>query len=115
MIGSVNSGLPVSQHLEFGGPFDVAEQGDALRAPGGTVVDVTAIGAGGGEGGADDTLLCKEINKRKSIKTSRHFADKFFPLISKRNQIKNETLITDPTRCHVVCDDRELTRILSQY
>lgn len=60
MIGSVNSGRPVSQHLEFGGPFDVAEHGEALRAPGGMVVDdVTAIGAGGGEGGADDTLLCK--------------------------------------------------------
>lgn len=57
MIGSVNSGRPVSQHLELGGPFDVAEHGDALRAPGGTVVDVTAIGAGGGEGGADETLL----------------------------------------------------------
>jgi hypothetical protein len=59
VIGSVNSGRPVSQHLEFGGPFDVAEHGEALRAPGGTVVDVTAMGAGGGEGGADETLLCK--------------------------------------------------------
>lgn len=58
MIGSVNNGRPVSQHLEFGGPFDVAEHGEALRAPGGTVVDdVTAIGAEGGEGGADETLL----------------------------------------------------------
>lgn len=65
MIGSVKSGRPVSQHLEFGGPFDVAEQGDELRAPGGTVVDdVTAIGAEGGDGGADDTLLCK-LRKRK--------------------------------------------------
>lgn len=54
----------MSQHLEFGGPFDVAEHGDALRAPGGTV-DVTAIGAGGGDGGADETLLWKKINKRK--------------------------------------------------
>lgn len=59
-MGSVKSGRPVSQHLEFGGPFDVAEQGEALRAPGGTVVDVTAMGAGGGDGGADDTLLWKD-------------------------------------------------------
>jgi hypothetical protein len=65
VIGSVNSGRPVSRHLELGGPFDVAEHGDALRAPGGTVVDVTAIvAAGGGDGGADDTLLC---NHNKSI------------------------------------------------
>lgn len=62
VIGSVNKGLPVSQHLELGGPFDVAEQGDELRAPGGTVfVVVTAIGAGG-DGGADvdETLLWKQ-------------------------------------------------------
>lgn len=59
----MKSGRPVSQHLEFGGPFDVAEQGEALRAPGGTVVEVTAIGAEGGEGGADDTLLCNERKK----------------------------------------------------
>jgi hypothetical protein len=57
-MGSVNSGRPVSQHLEFGGPLDVAEHGEALRAPGGTVVDVTAIeAAGGGDGGAEETLL----------------------------------------------------------
>lgn len=67
MIGSVNSGRPVSQHLELGGPFDVAEHGDALRAPGGTVVDVTAIGAGGGDGGADDTLLYKEKTRKLLI------------------------------------------------
>lgn len=62
MIGSVKSGRPVSQHLAFGGPFDVAEHGDELRAPGGTVVDdVTAIaGTEGGDGGADETLLCKD-------------------------------------------------------
>lgn len=57
----MNRGRPVSQQREFpfGGPFEVAEQGDVLRAPGGTVVeDVTAIGAIGGDGGADDTLLC---------------------------------------------------------
>lgn len=58
MIGSVKSGRPVSQHRELGGPFEVAEQGDELRAPGGTV---GAIGAGGGDDGADadETLLCK--------------------------------------------------------
>lgn len=58
----MKSGRPVSQHLEFGGPFDVAEHGDALRAPGGTVVDVTAIGAGVGT-----VVLMKRysvINKR---------------------------------------------------
>lgn len=66
-MGSVKSGRPVSQHLELGGPFDVAEHGDALRAPGGTV-DVTAIGAGGGDGGADDTLLCNGRKGNVSIK-----------------------------------------------
>lgn len=51
----------MSQHRELGGPFDVAEQGDELRAPGGTVFDDdTATGAGGGDDGADadETLLC---------------------------------------------------------
>lgn len=54
-------GLPVSQHLELGGPFDVAEHGDELRAPGGTVFVDGAVGAGGGDEGADadETLLCK--------------------------------------------------------
>lgn len=62
VIGSVKSGLPVSQQdLAFGGPFDVAEHGDELRAPGGTVVDdVTAIGTEGGDGGADETLLYRD-------------------------------------------------------
>jgi hypothetical protein len=61
VIGSVKSGRPVSQHLAFGGPFDVAEHGDELRAPGGTVVDdVTAIGTEGGDGGADETLLYRD-------------------------------------------------------
>lgn len=57
MIGSVNSGRPVSQHLEFGGP-EAAEHGDELRA--GTDV-VTAMGAdaGGGVGGVVDTEVCK--------------------------------------------------------
>lgn len=52
----------MSQHRELGGPFDVAEHGDELRAPGGTVFEfVGAIGAGGGDDGADadETLLCK--------------------------------------------------------
>lgn len=47
------------REFEFGGP-DVAEQGDALRAPGGTV-DVTAIPVTGaddwGGGDADVELL----------------------------------------------------------
>jgi hypothetical protein len=67
-MGSVNSGRPVSQHRELGGPFDVAEQGDELRAPGGTVFDdVTATGAGGGEDGADadETLLWKISRERE--------------------------------------------------
>lgn len=66
-MGSVNSGRPVSQHLEFGGPLDVAEHGEALRAPGGTVVDVTAIeAAGGGDGGAEETLLWKWNKSEKN-------------------------------------------------
>ena len=51
-------GRPVSQHLEDGGP-DVAEHGDDERAPGGTVV-VTAIGAIGGDDGADDEFCNNE-------------------------------------------------------
>lgn len=63
-MGSVKRGLPVSQHLELAGPLDVAEHGDELRAPGGTVV-VGAVGAGGGDDGADadETLLCKNNSK----------------------------------------------------
>lgn len=59
-MGSVKIGRPVSQHRplplpDVGGPPDVAEHGEVLRAPGGTVVVVTAIGTGaaGGEDGAD--------------------------------------------------------------
>lgn len=57
-MGSVKIGLPVSQHRplpDVGGP-EVAEHGEVLRAPAGTVVVVvTAIvtGAAGGEDGAD--------------------------------------------------------------
>jgi hypothetical protein len=56
----VNKGLPVSQQRELGGPFDVAEHGDELRAPGGTVFVVTIGCVGGGDDGAevDETLLC---------------------------------------------------------
>lgn len=71
-IGSVKMGRPVSQQrppgppplepppagpAEDGGP-EVAEQGDELRALGGTVTVVTAIatGAVGGEEGADGTV-----------------------------------------------------------
>lgn len=71
MIGSVKSGRPVSQHREFVGGPDVAEQGDALRAPGGTVVVVTAMATGavtGGEGGVVETVLCVE---RKSERKGR--------------------------------------------
>lgn len=59
-------GRPVSQHRELGGPLEVAEQGDELRAPGGTVFVVGATGAGGGDDGADadETLLCKWIKKK---------------------------------------------------
>lgn len=60
--GSVKIGRPVSQQRELGGPFDVAEQGDELRAPGGTVFAcVAAIELGGGDDGADvdETLLWK--------------------------------------------------------
>lgn len=66
MIGSVKSGRPVSQQREFGGPFDVAEHGEVLRAPCGTVVDdVTAIGTAiGGDGGADETVVWKKRNKK---------------------------------------------------
>lgn len=63
VMGSVKRGLPVSQHLELGGPLEVAEHGDELRAPGGTVFVFVdgAVGAGGGDEGADadETLLCK--------------------------------------------------------
>jgi hypothetical protein len=48
----------------------VAEQGDELRAPGGTVFAVDAdIGTGGGDEGAevDETLLCKG-NKKTLLK-----------------------------------------------
>lgn len=57
-MGSVKIGLPVSQHRplpDVGGP-EVAEHGEVLRAPGGTVVVVVtaiATGAAGGEDGAD--------------------------------------------------------------
>lgn len=59
-MGSVNRGRPVSQHRDVGGP-DAAEQGEELRAPGGTV-DVTAMatGAAGGDGGAEETAFCKK-------------------------------------------------------
>lgn len=63
VIGSVKTGLPVSQHRELGGPFEVAEQGDELRAPGGTVFEDDVTGAdGGGEDGADadEILLCND-------------------------------------------------------
>lgn len=70
MIGSVNRGRPVSQQRELGGPFDVAEHGDELRAPGGTVFAVDAdIGTGGGDEGAevDETLLCKGNKIRNTL------------------------------------------------
>jgi hypothetical protein len=67
----VKRGRPVSQHLEFGGPFDVAESGDELRAPGGTVFVTAAIGAGGGEDGADETLLCKDTNEKLRLEQKK--------------------------------------------
>jgi hypothetical protein len=57
----------VSQHLEVGGPFDVAEHGEELLAPDWIVVDVIAIGADGGEGGVDETLLWNKKNINKII------------------------------------------------
>jgi hypothetical protein len=70
----VKSGRPVSQQdLAFGGPFDVAEHGDELRAPGGTVVDdVTAIGTEGGDGGADETLLYRK-KRKKNIQINKRY------------------------------------------
>lgn len=62
----------MSQQRELGGPLEVAEHGDELRAPGGTVFVVGAIGAGGGDDGADadETLLCNKKTKiNKLIKT----------------------------------------------
>lgn len=57
--------------------MDVAEQGDELRAPGGTVFVVGAIGAGGGDDGADadETLLCnkKEFQKINELLTETNF------------------------------------------
>lgn len=75
-MGSVKMGRPVSQHRpppppgvgpDVGGP-EVAEQGDELRALGGTVV-VTAIAtdAVGGEEGAEGTVgvvLCRKGKKK---------------------------------------------------
>ena len=49
-MGSVNSGRPVSQHLEFGGP-DAAEHGDELRAGTEVVTAITGPDVGGGVGG----------------------------------------------------------------
>lgn len=77
-MGSVKIGRPVSQHRplplpDVGGPPDVAEHGEVLRAPGGTVVVVTAIGTGaaGGEDGADGAegvVLCKGETRNKVVK-----------------------------------------------
>uniref|UniRef100_A0A182JMC1 Uncharacterized protein n=1 Tax=Anopheles atroparvus TaxID=41427 RepID=A0A182JMC1_ANOAO len=84
-MGSVKMGRPVSQQrppdplpadpppdappgpADEGGP-DVAEQGDALRALGGTVV-VTAIatGAVGGEEGADGTVAVNWIQESSTF------------------------------------------------
>lgn len=55
----------MSQQREFGGPVEAAEQGDALRAPGGTVVTAIVDCGGappddGGDGGVIDTELCTE-------------------------------------------------------
>ena len=58
VMGSVNSGLPVSQQRA---PFEVAEDGDVLRAPCETVVDeVTAIGAIEEES-AEESCFCNCI------------------------------------------------------
>lgn len=61
-------GRPVSQHRplpDVGGP-EVAEHGEVLRAPGGTVV-VTAMatGAAGGEDGAEGVVLWVVGDPRK--------------------------------------------------
>lgn len=57
-IGSIKSGLPESQQRA---PFEVADDGDALRAPCDTVVEeVTAIGAIEEES-AEESSFCNII------------------------------------------------------
>lgn len=51
VIGSVNRGLPVSQQRA---PFEVADDGEALRA---AMTEFTASGAIG-EDGAEETVFC---------------------------------------------------------
>lgn len=68
MIGSVNRGRPVSQHLEFGGP-DAAEQGDELRAGTDVVTAITGPEVGGGEGGVVGwTEVCKEEEENSRVR-----------------------------------------------